>query len=91
MNATATITFRTDPELKADVEEILGDIGMNLSTAFNCFLSKVRDVGGIPFALSRKSKHQRLVEAFEEAKKETLSPDVERCSDPNKLHDFLFS
>ena len=91
MNATATITFRTDPELKADVEEILGDIGMNLSTAFNCFLSKVRDVGGIPFVLSRKSKHQRLVEAFEETKKEAQSPDVERCSDPNKLHDFLFS
>ena len=53
---TTSITFRTDAELKADVEDILEDIGMNMSTAFNCFLAKIRDVGGIPFALARKSK-----------------------------------
>lgn len=51
---------RTAPELKADVEEILEDLGMNLSTAFNCFMNKVRDVGGIPFALTQKNKCRQL-------------------------------
>ena len=52
--------FRTAPELKTDVEEILEDLDMNLSTAFNCFMNKVRDVGGIPFALTQKNKHRQL-------------------------------
>ena len=89
MNSTASITFRTDPELKADVEEILDDIGMNLSTAFNCFMKKVRDVGGIPFELTRNAKRQKMLAAYNEAKAEMQSPDAEFCDDPTKLHNCL--
>ena len=88
---TTTITFRTDPELKADVEEIFEDIGMNMSTAFNCFLAKVRDVGGMPFALTRKSKHQRLVEAYNEAKAVANDPNAPTCTDPNKIMEFMLA
>jgi len=88
---TTTITFRTDAELKTEVEEILADIGMNMSTAFNCFMSKVRDVGGIPFALSRKSQHRRLVEAYNEAKELANDPKADCCDDPSKLREFLLS
>ena len=88
---TTSITFRTDTELKADVEEILEDIGMNMSTAFNCFLAKVRDVGGMPFALTRKSKHQRLVDLLEESRKVANDPTAPRCTDPTKLKEFLLS
>ncbi len=91
MSATATITFRTDPELKADVEDILEDIGMNLSTAFNCFMNKVRDVGGIPFALSRKSKHARLVALLQESKAIAHDPNTPRCIDSDKIEEFLLS
>ena len=88
---TTSITFRTDAELKAEVEDILEDIGMNMSTAFNCFLTKIRDVGGIPFTLARKSKHQRLVEAYKEAQAEVNNPNAEFCDDPSKLKEFLLS
>ena len=88
---TTSITFRTDAELKADVEEILEDIGMNMSTAFNCFMAKIRDVGGIPFTLTRKSKHQRLVDAYKEAQAEVNNPDAEFCDDPAKLKEFLLA
>ncbi len=88
---TTSITFRTDPELKAEVEDILEDIGMNMSTAFNCFLAKIRDVGGIPFALARKSKHQRLVEAYAEARKVANDPNAPTCTDPDKIEEFLLS
>ena len=88
---TTTITFRTDAELKADVEDILEDIGMNMSTAFNCFMAKIRDVGGIPFTLARKSKHQRLVEAYNAAKEEVNNPNAEYCDDPAKLKEFLLA
>ena len=88
---TTTITFRTDSELKSEVEDILEDIGMNMSTAFNCFLAKVRDVGGMPFALTRKSKHQRLVEAYNEAKQVAADPNAPSCTDPDKIMEFMLS
>ena len=88
---TTSITFRTDAELKAEVEDILEDIGMNMSTAFNCFLAKIRDVGGIPFTLARKSKHQRLVELLEESRKIANDPNAPRCTDPAKLKEFLLA
>ena len=88
---TTTITFRTDAELKADVEDILEDIGMNMSTAFNCFMAKIRDVGGIPFTLARKSKHQQLVELLEESRRVANDPTAPRCTDPAKLKEFLLS
>ena len=88
---TTSITFRTDADLKAEVEDILEDIGMNMSTAFNCFLAKIRDVGGIPFVLSRKSKHQQLVEAYNEAKEIVNDPNAPYCDDPTKLKEFLLS
>ena len=88
---TTTITFRTDSELKSEVEDILKDIGMNMSTAFNCFLAKVRDVGGMPFALTRKSKHQRLVEAYNEAKQVAADPNAPSCTDPDKIMEFMLS
>ena len=86
---TATVTFRTDADLKADVEEILEDIGMNMSTAFNCFLAKIRDIGGIPFALARKSKHDRLVELLHEAKALARDPNAPTCDDPDKIEEFM--
>ena len=88
---TTTITFRTDSELKSEVEDILEDIGMNMSTAFNCFLAKVRDVGGMPFALTRKSKHQRLVEAYNEAKQVAADSNAPTCTDPDKIMEFMLS
>lgn len=91
MSATATITFRTDPELKAEVEDILEDIGMNLSTAFNCFMNKVRDVGGIPFTLSRKGKHDRLVALLRESQEIAHDPNTPRCTDPDKIEEFLLA
>ena len=88
---TTSITFRTDAELKADVEDILEDIGMNMSTAFNCFLAKIRDVGGIPFTLARKSKHQRLVDLLEESRKLANDPNAPTCTDPDKIEEFMLA
>ena len=88
---TTTITFRTDSELKSEVEDILEDIGMNMTTAFNCFLAKVRDVGGMPFALTRKSKHQRLIEAYNEAKQVAADSNAPTCTDPDKIMEFMLA
>jgi len=56
MSATATITFRTAPELKADVEEILEDIGMK-HHVFQCFY---RDSGELVLTLTGIGTHSDL-------------------------------
>ena len=49
MAKTATITTRVDPELKANIEEILSQLGMNTTQAINMFLKQLELRRGLPF------------------------------------------
>lgn len=49
MAKTATITTRVDPELKANIEEILNQLGMNTTQAINMFLKQLELRRGLPF------------------------------------------
>ena len=49
MAKTATITTRVDPELKANIEEILTQLGMNTTQAINMFLKQLELRRGLPF------------------------------------------
>ncbi len=64
---TTTLTIRMDDALKADAEDFLDDIGMDLTTAITCFFKKCLATGEIPFTLSRQSRHDRLLAALREA------------------------
>ena len=55
---TSAVTIRVDSELKAEVEELFDDIGLNMTTAITCFLKKCVAVQGIPFELSGKPKQK---------------------------------
>jgi len=48
----AQISFRVDDEVKKNVEQTLGDIGLSMSTAINIFLKTVAREKRIPFELS---------------------------------------
>jgi len=56
MAKTAMITTRVDPELKADVEKVLGKLGINTTEAINLFLSQVRLRKGLPFDVKIPNK-----------------------------------
>ena len=49
MAKTAMITTRVDPDLKSDVEKVLGKLGISTTEAINLFLSQVRLRRGLPF------------------------------------------
>ena len=46
-----TVTFRTDPQLKADAADVFEALGMNLSTALNLFMRQAVRTGSFPCAL----------------------------------------
>ena len=57
MNArTAEIKFRTTPNLKDEVRAVYERWGMTLSEAFNLFMRKSIEVGGLPFDVRPEPK-----------------------------------
>ena len=53
--ATTNINIRTDSELKSKAQSVLTDLGFDMSTAINVFLTQVVSKQAIPFAISKSS------------------------------------
>lgn len=53
---TTTLSIRIDRELKENVEKLLSDLGMNVTTAINCFFRKMLAEQAIPFSIGRRRK-----------------------------------
>ena len=59
--ATTNINIRTDSELKAKAQAILADLGLDMSTAINVYLTQIVYKQAIPFEITKPSvKHARL-------------------------------
>ena len=56
-----------DSETKAKAQEMLADLGMDLSTAVNIFLKQMLYEGGIPFAITRNVPNRATLDAMKEA------------------------
>ncbi|MBQ3806636.1 MAG: type II toxin-antitoxin system RelB/DinJ family antitoxin, partial [Kiritimatiellae bacterium] len=42
---TTTLTMRIDDALKTEANELFEELGLNMTTAFTCFLKKCLDIG----------------------------------------------
>jgi len=49
MSRAATVRARIEPGLKADVERLLGRLGLSTTEAINLFYSQIRLRRGLPF------------------------------------------
>ncbi len=49
--STKSISFRIDDELKEEADEVLKDIGLNMTSALTLFLQQVVNKRSIPFPL----------------------------------------
>ncbi len=50
--AQVMVNFRMDEELKKNMEQVCRDMGMNMTTAFTIFATKVSREKRIPFEIS---------------------------------------
>ena len=64
--ATAAINVNVDKKVKDEATAILKDLGLNMSTAINMFLTQVVKTDGIPFEIVNAKPSKQLQEALEE-------------------------
>jgi len=71
MSKTINVTIRLDKDVKESAEQMFGDFGMNLSTAFNIFIRQALRQGKIPFEISdpfyNEKNQMRLAESIAQA------------------------
>ena len=83
--ATTNITIRMDSDLKAQADVLFGELGMNLTTAFNIFVRQAIREGGIPFDISLRQPNRETVTAMLEAERIAKDPSVKGYDDLDEL------
>ncbi len=73
--ATTNLNVRVDENLKKNAEELLNELGMNMSTAINVFLRQLVRVHGIPFEIKTEIPNDETLEAIEEVKRMEANPE----------------
>lgn len=82
---TTNINIRMDSDLKAQADALFGELGMNLSTAFNIFVRQsIRD-GGIPFEITLNQPSKDTIAAMLEAERIARDPSVKGYNDLDEL------
>lgn len=64
---TSTINVNVNSNIKKKANNILNDLGLNMSTAINIFLTQVVKRKGIPFEVRNPEPSEELLEALREA------------------------
>lgn len=76
--ATVPTQVRIDENLKKQATELFSQLGMDMSSAMNIFLRQCVMRGGLPFEVTLPQYKPEVLEAMEEAKRISKSPDTKR-------------
>ena len=82
---TTTVSIRTDKAVKDNAEQVLDELGLNLSTAVNMFLRQVVRENGIPFAVKLDIPNAETRAAIEEGDKLVADKNAKRYSSVSEL------
>ena len=88
---TTNISIRMDTELKAKADALFGELGMNMTTAFNIFVRQSLREGRIPFDISLNQPNEETVAAMLEAERLAKDSSVKGYTDLDALLAVMFS
>lgn len=74
--ATTNISIRMDVDLKKEADILFGEMGMNISTAFNIFVRQAIRERAIPFQIHLGQPNLETVTALLEAEKIAKDPTI---------------
>lgn len=84
---TTNLNVRVDSTLKKESDMLFKDLGLNMSTAINMFLTKCVKTSSIPFEISEPKPNRKLKKALKEADKMTKNP--EKYKSYNNVDDLF--
>ena len=83
--STTNINIQMDSDLKAQADALFGELGMDLSTAFNIFVRQALREGRIPFNISLNQPNKETIAAMLEAERIAKDPSAKGYTDPDEL------
>lgn len=89
MASSTNISIRMDSDLKAQADALFGELGMNITTAFNIFVRQSLREGRIPFDISLNQPNRETLAAMLEAERIAKDPSVKGYTDMDELLDEL--
>ena len=84
-SSTTNISIRMDSDLKTQADALFGELGMNLSTAFNIFVRQSLREGRIPFEISLNQPNKETIAAMLEAERIAKDPSIKGYNDLDEL------
>jgi DNA-damage-inducible protein J len=85
MAGSINVSIRMDADLKAQADVLFGELGMNMSTAFNIFVRQAVREGRIPFEVSLNQPNRETIAAMLEAERIAKDPSVKGYTDMDAL------
>ena len=79
--ATTNLSIRMDTETKRQAEQLFGNLGMSISTAFNIFVKQSLRIRGIPFSISESIPGVEDHAALREARAIARDPKIKGYTD----------
>ena len=67
MSKTTSMNIRIEPDLKKQVEEILNDLGLNISDAVTIYFKQIVLTDSIPLQIKRPKFNKETLDAIKEA------------------------
>ena len=83
--STTNINIQMDSDLKAQADALFGELGMDLSTAFNIFVRQALREGRIPFNISLNQPNKETIAAMSEAERIAKDPSEKSYTDLDEL------
>lgn len=75
ISSTTNLNVRVDTTLKRESDLLFKDLGLNMSTAINMFLTKCVKTSSIPFEISEPKPSKTLKKSLKEADKIMKHPE----------------
>ena len=85
MAGSTNVSIRMDADLKTQADALFGELGMNMSTAFNIFVRQAVREGRIPFEITLNQPNRETAAAMLEADRIAKNPSVKGYTELDAL------
>ena len=74
--ANTNVTMRIDENLKSQLQELMSDLGLDMTTFFTMAAKQAVREQGIPFYVSREIPNEETIAAFNEVEEMKKNPEA---------------